>query len=332
MTARAQLASAGQRAVVTGGLGFIGSNLVHYLAEASLPVTIIDSLDPRSGGDIANIRGLEGRVQLVTADICHFEPVAAAVSQADFVFHCAAHTSHPYSMRDPQRDIEVNCIGTVNVLEAVRRFRPQARLVYVGTSTQTGPMTIRPVSESHPIAPVDIYSANKSAAEYYCRIYAGAYDLNVNSVRLPNVYGPRASIANPDFGFINYFIGRALRDETLTVYGGGGQLRSVLYVDDAVAALVGAAQAGRGGQVWFSAGDEPVSVRDLAERIVETCGTGRVVHVEWPEARRRIDVGDVVIDSSRIRADLGWQPRFDLQEGLRRTVAYFRREAEASSR
>ena len=206
-------------------------------------------------------------------------------------------------------------------------FRPAARMVYVGTSTQTGPMTVRPVNESHPIAPVDIYSANKSAAEYYCRIYAGAYDLNVNTVRLPNIYGPRANIANPDFRFINYFIWRALRDEPLTVFGGGEQLRSVLYVDDAVEALVAAARAGRGGQVWFAAGDEPVSVRELAERIVEACGSGRVVHVEWPAARRRIDVGDIVIDSSRIRADLGWVPRVNLKEGLRRTMDFFRRGA-----
>jgi UDP-glucose 4-epimerase len=315
----------GGRAVVTGGLGFIGSNLAHALAAAGRPVTIIDSLDPRSGGDIANLDGLDGRAEVVAADICHFETVAREVGAADVVFHCAAHTSHPYSMRDPQRDIEVNCIGTINVLEAVRRFRPQSALVYVGTSTQIGPMTERPVTESHPVAPVDIYSANKSAAEYYCRIYASAYGLNVNTVRLPNVYGPRANIASPDFGFINYFIGRALRGETLTVFGDGRQLRSVLYVDDAVQALLRAAGGRPGGQVWFAAGDEPYSVLQLAERIVQAAGSGRVAQVEWPEARRRIDVGDIVIDSRRIRADLGWQPQVNLSEGLRRTMEFFRR-------
>jgi UDP-glucose 4-epimerase len=316
--------SPARHAVVTGGLGFIGSNLVHALVGAAHQVTIVDSLDPRSGGDIANVAGLEGRVKVVAADICHFETMAREVGTADVVYHCAAHTSHPYSMRDPQRDIEVNCIGTINVLEAVRRFRPQAAVVYVGTSTQIGPMTVQPVTETHPVAPVDIYSANKSAAEYYCRIYASAYGLNINTVRLPNVYGPRANIASPDFGFINYFIGRALRGESLTVFGAGGQLRSVLYVDDAVQALVAAAGAGAGGQIWFAAGAEPFSVLQLAECIVAAAGTGRVVQVEWPESRKRIDVGDIVIDSSRIRADLGWQPQVDLTEGLRRTMAHFR--------
>jgi UDP-glucose 4-epimerase len=310
MMAEAQPGWAGERVVVTGGLGFIGSNLTHRLVEASLEVTIIDSLDPRSGGDIANIRGLEGRVKVIPADICQFEPVATAIAETDFV---------------------LNCIGTVNVLEAIRRFRPQAKMVYLGTSTQVGPMAVQPITEDHAVAPVDIYSANKSAAEYYCRIYAGAYDLHVNTVRLPNVYGPRASIANPDFGFINYFIGRALRDETLTVYGSGEQLRSVLYVDDAVEALVRAVRASRGGQVWFAASDEHASVAELAQRIVEACGTGRVVHVEWPESRRRIDVGDIVIDSSRIRADLGWMPRVDLADGLHRTVAYFRGDLASAS-
>ncbi|MBI3764484.1 MAG: SDR family NAD(P)-dependent oxidoreductase [Chloroflexi bacterium] len=318
-------AFSGKRAVVTGGLGFIGSNIVHYLVEAGAEVVIIDSLDPRSGGDIRNIQGIEDRIELVSADIVNFDPVATIVERAAYVFHCAAHTSHPYSMRDPQRDIEVNCIGTVNVLEAIRRFRPKAKLVYVGTSTQIGQMQTRPVTESHPVAPVDIYSANKSVAEHYCRIYANAYDLGVNVVRLPNVYGPYANISNPDFGFINYFIGRALRNETLTIYGNGLQLRSILYAGDAVTALALAAQTDRTGQIWFAAGAQSISVKELAEAIVEACGTGRVVQVEWPEARKKIDVGDIVIDSSKIRAELGWGPAVSLSEGLRSTVEFFRR-------
>ena len=176
---------AGQRVVITGGLGFIGSNLSHALVEAGAEVAMIDSLDPRSGGHISNIKGIEDRIELVSADICQFNAVASVMQKASHVFHCAAHTSHPYSMRDPQRDVEVNCIGTINVLEAMRCFCPEARLVYVGTSTQIGPMITTPITESHPIAPVDIYSANKAAAEYYCRIYAQAYDLGVNVVRLP---------------------------------------------------------------------------------------------------------------------------------------------------
>ena len=179
----------GERAVVTGGLGFIGSNLVHALVDIGANVTIIDSLDPRSGGDIANIQGIEDKIDLVSADICEFEAVASVVQNAAYVFHCAAHTSHPYSMRDPQLDVSVNCIGTLNVLESVRRLRPNAKMVYVGTSTQIGPMTSSPITESHRVAPVDIYSANKAAAEYYCRIYANAHDIDVNVVRLPNVYG-----------------------------------------------------------------------------------------------------------------------------------------------
>ena len=165
---------AGQRVVITGGLGFIGSNLAHSLVETGAEVVIIDSLDPRSGGDIANIQGIDDRVELVSADICEFDAVASVVQNAAHLFHCAAHTSHPYSMRDPQLDVTVNCIGTLNVLEALRRFQPGARMVYVGTSTQIGPMISKPISERHPVAPVDIYSANKAAAEYYCRIYASA--------------------------------------------------------------------------------------------------------------------------------------------------------------
>ena len=314
----------GQRVVITGGLGFIGSNLAHSLVETGAEVVIIDSLDPRSGGDIANIRGIDDRVELVSADICEFDAVASVVQNAAHLFHCAAHTSHPYSMRDPQLDVTVNCIGTLNVLEALRRFQPGARMVYVGTSTQIGPMISKPISERHPVAPVDIYSANKAAAEYYCRIYASAYDLTVNSVRLPNVYGPRANISSPDFGFINYFIGLALHDQPLTIYGDGKQLRSVLYVQDAVTALALAAQSTRGGHVWFAADDRSVSVKELAESIVLACSAGRVSHVEWPDDRKRIDVGDIVIDSAQIQADLGWKAAVNLEEGMHATIRYLR--------
>lgn len=314
----------GHRVVITGGLGFIGSNLAHSLVEAGAEVTILDSLDPRSGGDINNIRGIEDRVELVSGDICEFDAVATVVQQAAYLFHCAAHTSHPYSMRDPQLDVTVNCIGTLNVLEALRRFQPGAQMVYVGTSTQIGPMIANPITERHPVAPVDIYSANKAAAEYYCRIYASVYDLAVNAVRLPNVYGPRANISSPDFGFVNYFIGLAIQGQPLTIYGDGEQLRSVLFVEDAVTALAAASQANSRGKFWFATDDWSVSVNELAERIVAACGGGRVRHVEWPDERKRIDVGDIVVDSTQIQADLGWKAAVSLEAGLQATMRYFR--------
>ncbi|HAJ05153.1 MAG TPA: hypothetical protein DCL76_01185 [Chloroflexi bacterium] len=313
-----------KRIVVTGGLGFIGSNLVHSLIEYGADLAIIDSLDPRSGGDIANIHGIQDKIDLFSADICDFETVASVVQDADYVFHCAAHTSHPYSMRDPQLDVSVNCIGTLNVLEALRKLRPMARMVYVGTSTQIGPMIENPINEQHIVAPVDIYSANKAAAEYYCRIYANAYDLDINVVRLPNVYGPRANITSPDFGFINYFIGLALRDQSLTIYGKGEQLRSVIYVKDAINALILSGCSDITGKVWFAANESSVSVKELADSIVKACGSGSVINIEWPDDRKRIDVGDIVIDCSRIYRDLGWQALECLENGLKETVQYWK--------
>lgn len=314
----------GQRVVVTGGLGFIGSNLVHTLIDLEADIVIIDSLDSRSGGDISNIQGIEEKVNLVSADICEFESVASVVQDASYVFHCAAHTSHPYSMRDPQLDVSVNCIGTLNILEAVRRLRPSARMVYVGTSTQIGPMTTNPITETHSVAPVDIYSANKAAAEYYCRIYANAHNIDVNVVRLPNVYGPRANIKSPDFGFINYFVGLALCDKSLTIYGDGAQLRSVIYVQDAIDALVLAASSEFTGQVWFAANEKSISVNEIASGIVAACGSGEITNVEWPDDRKRIDVGDIVIDCSKIEGDLGWKAAVRLEDGLRDTVKYWK--------
>ena len=170
---------------------------------------------------------------------------------------------------------------------------------------------------------MDIYSANKAAAEYYCRIYARAYDMAVNSVRLPNVYGPRANIGSPDFGFINFFFGLALRDQPLTIFGDGNQLRSVLYVQDAITALALAAQTDLRGRVWFAGNERSVSVRHLAEKIVAACGFGSVLQVNWPDDRKRIDVGDIIIDSSHIQSDLGWRALVSLDKGMQATVRYY---------
>ncbi len=313
-----------KRVLITGGLGFIGSNLAHACVKAGAEVTIYDCLDPKSGGNMYNLRGIEKRVQIILNDVRNFEAVSMSMLRQDIVFHCAAYTSHPNSMREPLIDIDVNAKGTINILEAARRFSPEARIVYLGTSTQIGHMQAPVVTEEHPEFPLDIYSANKSAAEKYVLIYHQVYKLPTTVVRLVNVFGPRSSLISGDTGFINYFIGLGLQKKPITVYGDGRQRRSILYVEDAVKALVAAAQEPESsGQVYFASHDQQYTVREIAQTISRVVG-GKVQFVEWPRARQAIEVGDAVISNDKIKRTLAWRPHYSLAEGLTLTKRYFK--------
>lgn len=313
----------GQKVLITGGLGFIGSNLAHACATAGAHVTVYDCLDPKSGGNLYNVEGTASDVTIIRNDIRNFEGVCAALVGQDIVFHCAAYTSHPNSMKEPLIDIAVNCQGTINLLEAARRFNPSVKIVHVGTSTQIGHMVHEVIDELHPEFPVDIYSANKSAAEKYVLIYGHAYGVRTTVVRLSNVYGPRSNIISPDFGFMNFFIGLALQGHDLNVYGEGDQKRSVNYIDDAVAALLLAATHDEAdGQVFFTGSPTYHTVAEIAAAIAATLG-GRLQFVPWPTDREAIEIGDAVISTDKIKRVLNWQPRTSLTAGLSQTRDYF---------
>lgn len=314
----------GKRVLITGGLGFIGSNLAHRGVEQGARVTIYDCLDPRSGGNMHNVKDIEKAVRIELNDIRNFEGLSACIRNQDIVFNCAAYTSHPQSMKEPFIDIDVNCKGVINLLEAARRFNPETKIVHVGTSTQIGKMHKRPADEWHSEYPVDIYSADKSASEKYILIYGSAYRMHTTVIRLANNFGPRSNIKTPDFGFANYFIGLALQGKDLTVFGKGEQLRNISYVGDSVEALMAAAANPKSdGQVYFAVADHQYHVSQIAAAIQEVIG-GRVRSVDWPKDREAIEIGDAVISNKKMKSELGWAPKVSLQEGLAKTREYFK--------
>jgi len=314
----------GRKILITGGLGFIGSNLAHKCVELGAEVTIYDCLDPRSGGNLFNIRDIRDSVELCHQDIQDFSRVSEHVLNKDIIFNCAASTSHPFSMREPWIDLDVNSRGVINLLEAVRRFNKDARFIHLGTSTQLGPLQHEIADEMHPEFPTDIYSANKCVSEKYVLIYARAHQINAAVVRLSNVFGPRASIHSPEFTFNNYFIGLALQGKDITVFGKGSQMRNVIYVDDAVAAIILTSQAEKmAGETFFAVGDEHFSVAKIAEATVEHIGSGRTRFVEWPKDRKSAEIGDAIISNKKIKEFLQWKPRYNLKSGLIETKAYY---------
>jgi UDP-glucose 4-epimerase len=310
--------------LVTGGLGFIGSNTVFRLCEQGHQVTILDNLDSHMGGNLNNLYHGNPKVHLSVQDLLDFGQVSEIVRGQELIINCAASTSHPNSMQEPWLDIDVNVRGTLNLLEAVRRFNPEARLIHLGTSTQLGPLTYIPADESHPEFPKDIYSANKSTSEKYVLIYSQAYGLKTSVIRLANVYGPRAAIHSPEFTFNNYFIGLALQDKEICIFGDGKQKRNLLFVDDAVDAILDVVKREKCiGQVYFAVGDDHISVIDLAQQIVDVFGTGKCKTIPWPKEREVTEIGDAIISNGKLKQDTDWVPKTSLEMGLKMTQEFY---------
>ncbi len=315
----------GKRVLITGGLGFVGSNLALEMVRRGAQVTVLDNLDPGAGGAVHNVRDAEQDLEIVMGDVLDFEGLSSVVAASDIVVNCAASTSHPRSMREPLLDLDANLRGTLNVLEAVRATGRPVRLVHLGTTTQIGRLTSTPADELHPEFPTDIYSANKSVSEKYVLIYAQAYGVAATVLRLSNTYGPRARIDSAEFTFNNYFVGLAIQDLPITVYGAGAQLRNALFVDDAIEAIMMALTTDATiGRTYLIAHDDHHSVRAIAEHTVTAVGSGSVASVPWPAERRATDFGDAVLSNRRACEEMGWRPTIALADGLARTALFYR--------
>ena len=316
---------AGRRCIVTGGLGFIGSNLALALAAAGAHVTVIDALIPSHGGNPHNVAAAAGAIDVVIADIADAARTAPLVRDADYVFNLAGQISHLDSMEDPLTDFDLNARAHLSLLETLRAQRSQAVVVYSSTRQLYGRPRYLPVDEEHPVQAVDVNGISQYAGEQFHLLYARVYGLRACSLRLTNVYGPRIRLSESRQGVFGVFLRRALDDQAIKVFGDGTQIRDFLYVDDVVEALLRAALAEAAVGAVFNVGHhEALSLRETAETMVRIAGSGRVELVAWPSERAAIDIGDFVSDFGAARRVLGWQPRTAFADGLQRTVEFFR--------
>jgi UDP-glucose 4-epimerase len=320
-------AFAGKRVLITGGLGFIGSNIARRLAQHDARVLLVDSLIPEYGGNLYNIAGVEDRVTVNISDVRDQFAMNYLVKGHDVMFNLAGTLSHVDSMADPFTDLEINCRSQLSILESCRHHNPDIKIVFAGTRGQYGRARFLPVDENHPLHPTDVNGINNNAGEAYHLLYNQVYGIRATSLRLTNTYGPRHQMRHHRQGIINWFVRLAIEGREIPIYGDGHQVRDTNYVDDVVEALLLAALNEKADGEVFNLGGAPANLLELAEIITGLAG-GSYRTIPYPETARAIEIGDYVADSSKAQSMLGWQPRIGLQDGLSRTVDYYRAERE----
>ena len=315
-------ALSGARCVVTGGCGFIGSNLVHALVGAGATVGVVDAMVPEHGGDRRNVAPLD--VETLIASIAD-EAVGELVHGVDIIFNLAGQVSHTASMKNPLQDLRLNATDHAQFLETVRRVNPTARLVHASTRQVYGKVSSLPVDEMTAANPVDVNGVAKLAGEHLHLVYAQAYGMATTSLRLSNVYGPRQRLTSDELGFLPVFVRRALSGETIQLFGDGQQRRDCLHVDDVTAAFIAATADSAVGRVYNVGHAADSTLADIAAIVSSAAESdGGVEFTPWPGDHERIAIGSFKTDSSLIDRELGWRSTIDLREGLADTIAFYR--------
>jgi UDP-glucose 4-epimerase len=315
----------GQKVLVTGGLGFIGSTLARRLVAEGAEVVLVDSLIPEYGGNLHNIAGIEDRVRVNISDVRDVHSMRHLVQECRYLFNLAGQTSHMDSMQDPYTDLEINCRAQLSILETCRQYNPTVRIVFASTRQLYGKPEYLPVDENHLLRPVDVNGINKMAGEWYHILYNNVYGIPACALRLTNTYGPRMRVKDARQTFVGLWIRLIIEGKPFEVWD-GHQKRDFTYVDDAVDALILAATHPEAlGRVFNVGGaDPPVTLEELAALLVKVNGAGKYELRKFPEERKRIDIGDYYADDRRIRAAFRWRPTVELADGLARTIAFYR--------
>lgn len=320
-------AYSGRRVLVTGGLGFIGSNLVGALAHLGAEVTVVDSLIPEYGGNLRNLEGMGGgRIRVNMSDVRDSDTLPHLVRDQEVLFNLAGQTSHMDSMTDPDTDLEINARAQLSILETCRLHNPEVRIVFASTRQIYGRPRYLPVDERHPLKPVDVNGINKLAGEGYHLVYSDVYGIRGTVLRLTNTIGPRMRVKDARQTFVGLWVRKILSGEPFEVWG-GDQLRDFTYVDDAVEAfLLAGSEDEAVGRIFNVGGTPPVTLRAVAETMIDVNGGGEFVLREFPEDRLKIDIGDFYTDDALLRHTLAWEHRTSLRSALERTLDYYRQQ------
>lgn len=318
----------GKRALITGGLGFIGSNLALRLVEYGADITLVDAMIPEYGGNVFNIAPIRNKVHVNFCDICDHHAMNFLVRGQDYVFHLAGQVSHVMSLTDPFPDIDFNIKGTAVLMEACKHNNPGTRVVYTGTRGQYGPATKLPVDEDAATNPKGLYEISNLTAEKIIQVYNDVHRIRSVLLRLTNIYGPRAQMKHSRYGVANWFVRLGIDAQTLKVFGDGNILRDFLYINDCVDAILMSAVCDSAYGHIFNVGvDVPSSFRELAEVIAHVTGTAWEF-APFTAEREAQEPGDFYSDISKIKRIVGWRPHTSLVEGIIETVAYYQQHKQ----
>lgn len=314
----------GKKILITGGLGFIGSTLAVRLVKLGADVTVMDSLIPEYGGNLFNVEPVKERIRINISDVRDRSSINWLVRDKDYLFNLAGTLSHIDSMRDPFTDLEINCVSQLRILEACRENNPNIKIVFAGTRGQYGRAQYLPVDEKHPLHPTDVNGINNNAGEYYHLLYNEIYGIRACSLRLTNTFGPRHQMKHARQGVLNWFVRLIIDGKRIKIFGSGDQIRDTNYVDDVVEAmLLAMVNDSTDGEV-FNLGGEPISLTRFVEALIKINGAGSYELVEFPGDLKNIEIGDYIASYEKFTKLTGWRPTTDLEEGLARTLLYYR--------
>jgi len=318
-----------KKVLITGGLGFIGSNIAIRLVQLGAEVTLVDSLIPEYGGNLWNIEPIKDQVRVNISDVRDLHSMKYLIKSQDYLFNLAGQTSHIDSMEDPETDLEINAHAQLKILEACRRYNPNIKVVFASTRQIYGKPEYYPVDESHPLNPVDVNGINKMAGEQYHLVYNNVYGIRASILRLTNTYGPRMRVKDARQTFLGIWIRRLIEGKPITIFGDGKQIRDFNYVEDVVDALLLTATSDTAnGEIYNLGAEDTINLVETAELLVKLNQSGVYEHIPFPEDRKAIDIGDYYGDFSKIQQHLGWKPQTSLEKGLQRTLTFYKQYHE----
>jgi len=318
-----------KKVLITGGLGFVGSSLSIKLAELGADVLIVDNMLPRQGGNVFNIEPIRDKVKVNISDIRNPTSMNHLVKGMDYIYHIAGQVNHVDSVKDPLNDLSINVEGTLVLMEALRMNNPDAKVIFTGTRGEYGSSLTLPVAENHAINPIGIYAITNFAAERIVLTYHNLHHIKSLCLRITNTFGPRHQMAHDEYGVFNWFIRKAMDNEVIPIFGDGRILRDYLYIDDLTESLVTIAMSDSAyGEVYNVGSGVPLSFVELAKKIIDIAGTGRVDHTEFTTERKALEPGDYYADITKIKKTIDWSPKITLEDGIKRTIEFYRKYKE----
>ncbi|MBT4376324.1 NAD-dependent epimerase/dehydratase family protein [archaeon] len=318
----------GKKVLITGGGGFIGSNLAIKLVNLGAKVSIMDAKLPPYGYNPFNLSSISNKIEFDYADIRDLNAVRRNVQDKDVIFSLAAQVGEGFSEKNPELDKEINIFGHQNILDSCLKENSNSRLFFPGSRSQYGKTeTKESILENHPMNPITPYAKNKTLGE---KMYREAYQnhgLETVMFRISNPFGPRAPIKSPGYCIANWFIAKAIRGEEIPIYGEGNQLRDYIYIDDLTEAMaIAGIHKNAPGEVFNLGSGRIMEFKDMAQKIVDLSGNkeSKLKFIEWPADAKNRESGHFVPDVNKIKNLLGWKPQYEIEEGIKKTIEYYR--------